>query len=145
VEHWRTPPDASHNATNEDHKVCAYTANTNLIYTSDIAIQHGRTQTRCATTTVTMASPGLNPLVTADEATWYIEMSNASASRNQVRKAMPISFRLSQRGARARYLFGGRPSMPQAKDPGSICKWKCSTKAGAITRMSRYYFLIKIL
>jgi hypothetical protein len=84
-------------------------------------------------------------LVIADEATWYIEMSNASASRNQVRKAMSTSFRLSQRGTGSRSLLDGRPSMPQAKDPGSICKRKCSTKAGAIARMSRYYFLIKIL
>jgi len=81
-----------------------------------------------------MARPGLRPLVMEDEATWYIEMLNASAIQNPSNDGHVHVLSLELEGTGSRSLFDERIelSLPGGDDTVSVCKRKRSMAAGAI-------------
>lgn len=98
---------------------------------------------RCPTSTATIANPGLNPLVIEVEATWYIEILNASAIQKPSKEGHVHFLSSESDGTGSRSLLDGRPSLPLAKDLGSLCNRKRSRKTGAIVRLSKSCFIIQ--
>ena len=91
---------------------------------------------RCPTIMAVMAKPGLSPLVMEDEATWYIEILKASATQNP-RSEGHVHFLFSDsKGMGSRSLLEASPSLELAKESGSVCSLKHSSKPDAILETS---------
>lgn len=79
-----------------------------------------------------MANPGLNPLVMELEATWYMEILNASATQKPSRDGH-VHFRSSDsNGTGSRSLFELSPPLTLAYEPGWVCSLNLSINFGAI-------------
>lgn len=87
---------------------------------------------RCPTSTATIASPGLNPLVMELEATWYIEMLKASAIQKPRSDGHVHFLSSNSKGTGSRSLMEPSPPLALANDPGSRCSLKRSTSFGAM-------------
>jgi hypothetical protein len=133
-------------------KYAPYTPNVDLINTGKLMPYihptypfsiAGMQTRRCPTSTATMANPGLNPLVIEDEATWYIEMLNASAIQKPSKEGHVHFLSSDSNDTGFKSLLDGRPLQPLAKDPGLLCNRKRSIKAGAIGNCPSTVLLLK--
>jgi len=73
----------------------------------------------CPTTTARIASLGLNLLVIDDEASWYIEMLNASAIQNPSKEGVHY-LSSDSKGTRSRSLFEGSPPARFKQEPAAL-------------------------
>jgi hypothetical protein len=70
--------------------------------------------------------------VTDEEATWYMEILKASAIQNPSSEGHVHFLSSDSKGTGSRSLFEASPPATLAKEPGSVCNLKRSTKPGAI-------------
>jgi len=92
----------------------------------------GTQTSMCPTRTATIANPGLNPFVIEDEATWYIEILNASAIQKPKSDGQVHFLSCDSKGTGSRSLFDLSPLLPVAKEPDTGSSLKRCTKLRAM-------------